>query len=47
MRGLVRFIVIFLLFFMGTAAVVQVDRSCGRMNGSEMKITIEKYASLL
>ena len=47
MKTLMKSLVIFLLFFMGTTAVVHVDRWCAQMNGDEAKITIEKYASLL
>ena len=47
MKGILRMMVIFLLFFLGTTAMVHVDRECARMNRMEAKITIEKYAYLL
>lgn len=47
MKTFAKAIVIFILFFMGTTAVVHVDRQCAQINGTEAKITIEKYASLL
>lgn len=57
MKPIVRFFVIFVLFFMGTTAMIHVDRQCAHMNGENGEImekventvenTIEKYASLL
>jgi len=46
MKTFAKAVAIFVLFFMGTTAVVHVDRQCARINGAEAKITIEKYASL-
>jgi len=56
MKTLCKSIVIFLLFFIGTTAVVHVDRQCAHMNRQSAVMTeavedaaeniIEKYASL-
>jgi len=56
MRTWMNFIIIFLLFFMGTTAIIHVDRQCAHMDGKTAGIienventvenTIEKYASL-
>lgn len=56
MKTLMKSLVVFLLFFMGTTAMVHVDRQCAHMYGKTDEImasientvenTIEKYASL-
>ncbi len=57
MKGIGKFILIFVLFFVGTTAIVHVDRQCAQVNGVDQQIMpavekaaeniIEKYASLL
>ena len=57
MHTMIKMLCVFLIFFMGTTALVHVDRQCSHMVGQDAQImetientvenTIEKYASLL
>lgn len=52
MKTWIKSLVIFLVFFMGSTAVIHVDRQCAHMYGESVEIissvenTIEKYVSL-